>query len=130
MNNTTFQNELTALLNVHSQETPSDTPDWILAQYLLAQLAAFNNAVQQRENWYGRNHQEAAAEIERLETENRGLLREALEYPVYKTLTRERDAAERLLREALRENALEGGLNFALTQRIHIHLASHTEGET
>lgn len=46
--------ELTNLLNKHSQESGSDTPDWVLAQYLLGCLAAFNEAVVEREKWYGR----------------------------------------------------------------------------
>jgi hypothetical protein len=47
--------KLTVLLNKESAENESNTPDHILAQYLLACLAAFNTAVQQRETWYGRD---------------------------------------------------------------------------
>lgn len=50
-----FQNELAQLINKHSQENASNTPDYILAQYLTQCLAAYNTAVQQRETWYGRN---------------------------------------------------------------------------
>jgi len=49
-----FATELTALLNRHSQENASDTPDFILAQYLTACLLAWNSAVRRRESWYGR----------------------------------------------------------------------------
>ncbi len=49
-----FEKELTELINRHSQENASNTPDFILAQYLNSCLFAFNTAVQQRENWYGR----------------------------------------------------------------------------
>jgi hypothetical protein len=48
----TFQQELTALLNSHSQENGSDTPDCILATYLLACLQEFNDAVTERTGWY------------------------------------------------------------------------------
>lgn len=51
--NDTLQQDVEAAINHHSAENESNTPDWILAQYLLACLAAFNTAVQQRENWYG-----------------------------------------------------------------------------
>lgn len=51
----TLEQELTRVLNRHSAETASNTPDFILAQYLLSCLAAFNAAVQQRETWYGRD---------------------------------------------------------------------------
>ena len=49
-----IEQELTTLLNRYSLENGSDTPDFILAQYLLACLAAYNTAVSQREVWYGR----------------------------------------------------------------------------
>lgn len=58
MNN--FQNELRSLINRYSEENKSNTPDFILAQYVEGCLLAFNTAVQQRENWYGRNEQPGA----------------------------------------------------------------------
>ncbi|MFW6246777.1 MAG: hypothetical protein ACOC22_01180 [bacterium] len=50
-----FKEELTQLLNKHSMENGSNTPDFILAQYLLNCLAVFNSAVTKREEWYDRN---------------------------------------------------------------------------
>jgi hypothetical protein len=50
-----LERELQSLLNRYSQENASNTPDFILAQYLLACLAAWNTGVQQRETWYGRD---------------------------------------------------------------------------
>lgn len=52
---TDFEKELEALINKHSMENASNTPDWVLAQYLNGCLEAFNLAVQLRENWYGRD---------------------------------------------------------------------------
>ena len=52
---TEFEKRLCELINYHSQENASNTPDFILAQYMAACLAAFNVAVQQRESWYGRD---------------------------------------------------------------------------
>jgi hypothetical protein len=52
---TTFEKELEGLINAHSKENESNTPDYILAQYICSCLAAFNVAVQHRENWYGRD---------------------------------------------------------------------------
>lgn len=49
-----FVSELTSLLNRHSKENGSGTPDFILAEYLFGCLAYFNAAVNQREAWYGR----------------------------------------------------------------------------
>ena len=51
----TFEKELEQVINMHSEENASNTPDFILAQYLLACLAAWNTGVQQRENWYRRD---------------------------------------------------------------------------
>lgn len=52
---TEFEKELQALLNRYSAENESNTPDFILAQYLIGCLRAWNTAVQQRETWYGRD---------------------------------------------------------------------------
>ena len=56
----TFEAELSALINRYSQENASNTPDFILAQYLTACLAAWNTATQQRETWYGRDARPSA----------------------------------------------------------------------
>lgn len=49
-----FQKELEYLINACSVENGSDTPDFILARYLANCLQAFELAVSQREQWYGR----------------------------------------------------------------------------
>lgn len=49
-----LEQELSDLLNRHSVEHHSNTPDFILARYLLACLGVWNTAVQRREAWYGR----------------------------------------------------------------------------
>lgn len=49
-----FEQELEHLINHHSMENGSNTPDFILAQYLRSCLLVFNAAVQQRETWYNR----------------------------------------------------------------------------
>jgi len=49
-----FQERLRHLLNSMSLENESNTPDFILAQYMLRCLDAFNCAVVRREAWYGR----------------------------------------------------------------------------
>lgn len=50
-----FEKELENLINRHSKENDSNTPDFILAQYISGCLAAFTAATQQRETWYGRD---------------------------------------------------------------------------
>jgi hypothetical protein len=42
-------------LNCVCAENESNTPDFILADYLVSCLAAFDRAVNQRERWYGRS---------------------------------------------------------------------------
>jgi hypothetical protein len=53
--NYTLESAIRIAINTHSAENDSNTPDFILAQYLLGCLEAFNMAVQQRETWYGRD---------------------------------------------------------------------------
>ena len=49
-----FRTELVALINKYSIENLSDTPDFILGEYLQGCLATFNIATRKREKWYGR----------------------------------------------------------------------------
>ena len=49
-----FEEELRSLINRYSRENESNTPDFILAQYIEKSLLAFNQAVNSREKWYGR----------------------------------------------------------------------------
>lgn len=50
----TFEQDLCDLINRHSKENDSNTPDFILAQYLRDCLDAFNKASNTRETWYGK----------------------------------------------------------------------------
>lgn len=50
----TFKSELESLLNRYSMENGSNTPDYILADYLNHCLAVFDATVRERERWYGR----------------------------------------------------------------------------
>ena len=50
-----IRHALAALLNRYSMENGSNTPDWILANYLIACLDAFDRATQERTKWYGPN---------------------------------------------------------------------------
>lgn len=49
-----FRKELAELINKHSQENNSNTPDFVLANFLIGSLAAFDIAVNQREYFFGR----------------------------------------------------------------------------
>ena len=47
-----FQSELIALINRHSKEKESNTPDYVLAKYLCGCLDAFNCATVERWVWH------------------------------------------------------------------------------
>jgi hypothetical protein len=49
-----FRKELESLINRNSAENGSNTPDFILAEYLADCLAAFDKCITMRERWYGR----------------------------------------------------------------------------
>jgi len=57
MKNTTketkFLKELEAIINSNSFENRSETPDFILAEYLFGCLKAFENLQVQKNKWYG-----------------------------------------------------------------------------
>lgn len=55
----TFEEGLRRVINRFSQENGSDTPDFILAQFLIDTLTAWNVATRRRETWYGRDPQPA-----------------------------------------------------------------------
>lgn len=50
-----FEDELTALLNKYNQEGRSGTPDFLLVQYLLRCLEAFEETTRRRDEWYSQN---------------------------------------------------------------------------
>jgi hypothetical protein len=51
-----FEKALEELINCHSMENASNTPDFILAEYMKDCLNAFNKAANQREAWHdGKN---------------------------------------------------------------------------
>ena len=47
----TFEKELEKLINRYSKENESNTPDFVLANYLSACLKAYNTAIKERENF-------------------------------------------------------------------------------
>jgi hypothetical protein len=53
-----LRQELEHAINRHSAENGSNTPDWILADYLLECLKTFDRCVNAREKWHGRNKSE------------------------------------------------------------------------
>lgn len=47
-----FEGELCSLINKFSKENDSNTPDFILRNYLVECLNAFNKATNRRTDWY------------------------------------------------------------------------------
>jgi len=59
-----FLKELEILINKHSKENGSNTPDYILAEYLDNCLKSFNKALYRRADWYGDKQDESSKEVE------------------------------------------------------------------
>lgn len=47
----TFRSELNSLINRHSKENGSNTPDFVIADYLIQCLQALDIAVNTRDRW-------------------------------------------------------------------------------
>lgn len=60
----TFEKELSNLLNRHSMENGSNTPDYMLAQYLRNCLDNYNKIVIAREKWFGRYQEDNVIALE------------------------------------------------------------------
>ena len=61
----TFREELAGLINKHSIEGDSDTPDFILADYLIKCLHAFGSAVCQRQEYGIRPSEQTISKLKR-----------------------------------------------------------------
>lgn len=48
-----FEKELVSLINSHSLENDSDTPDFLLGCYLMHCLATWNDVTKARDKWFG-----------------------------------------------------------------------------
>ena len=49
-----FRSELSSLLNRHNMEQLSNTPDFLLAEFLTGCLDAFDSATRKRAQWYAK----------------------------------------------------------------------------
>lgn len=47
-----FEKDLTALINTYSLENRTNTPDYILAKYLVMTLVCLDHAIGVRDIWY------------------------------------------------------------------------------
>lgn len=47
-----FKKELETLINKYSMENDSNTPDYILASYLVGCLKSYNHAIYLRDRWF------------------------------------------------------------------------------
>ena len=61
----TFEYELRDLINRYSKENGSDTPDFILSDYLKGCLENYDETLKAREMWYGRDLKQVAMSRER-----------------------------------------------------------------
>jgi hypothetical protein len=56
-----FRRELAAVLNRYSMENNSNTPDFLLADYLIEALRALDKAILGRSKWYGQRGPQGSA---------------------------------------------------------------------
>lgn len=56
-----LRSEIESAINRASAENGSNTPDFILAEYLMDCLSAFDKASNAREKWYGVEHEPGMA---------------------------------------------------------------------
>jgi hypothetical protein len=61
----TFQTELQALLHKYNKENISNTPDYLLADYIQQCLNALNNTINRRDGMMGMNISASKIEIKR-----------------------------------------------------------------
>jgi len=47
-----LKREISSVLNKYSQENRSNTPDFILAEYMLGCLTVYENTISMRNNWF------------------------------------------------------------------------------
>lgn len=48
-----FEKDLESLINRHSLENKSNTPDFLLASFLRKSLDAYNTTLKARDEWFG-----------------------------------------------------------------------------
>lgn len=53
MSHEDFLKELSSLINKANLEPVSDTPDYILAEYLWDCLVSYRNVINKRDEWFG-----------------------------------------------------------------------------
>lgn len=56
--NSNFEIDLRDLINKYNKELSSNTPDFVLVEYLISCLENFDKTVKAREKWYGRDYVE------------------------------------------------------------------------
>lgn len=81
-----FQESLARLINCYSLESGSDTPDFILAEFVVDAIKLFDKTVKKRDEWYG-NPQKALpnlrGRIAKSHEEICQTLGRALNYPAF-----------------------------------------------
>lgn len=63
-----LENDLRKLLNTYSAENGSDTPDFILAEFMMNSLDAFNKATNRRKEWFAPKEDENEPQEDENET--------------------------------------------------------------
>jgi len=78
-----FLIDLQSLINRHSLENESDTPDFLLAAYLQRCLTLFGDVVRMRDTWYGQARQGQPVPVESADTDIAARESPQHTYPLY-----------------------------------------------
>jgi hypothetical protein len=65
-----FKKDLEKLINNYSLENENDTPDFIIADYLIECLDNYSNIIKARDKWYGDEHWKEEKEMQRKQNED------------------------------------------------------------
>ena len=58
-NRSKFEKELISLISRYSQENVSETPDFVLAEYIMGCMKVYEQTVKRRDEWFGFNWSES-----------------------------------------------------------------------
>lgn len=114
--NQQFKADLVAMINAHSMENGSNTPDWILGEYLVAIIEAFNRTIVLREEWYGRDKG-------RSKNPN---VAQAADYAAMRESQEHQEKTAALTKEYLtRQQAFHDGLEQGISEVLRIRCIKH-----
>lgn len=75
----TLEQEIREAINKHTRENVSNTPDFILAEFMMRCLEAFESTTREREKWYGAELKPFGSVVTKVEEERPAFLRKIMD---------------------------------------------------